>query len=295
MASQDRIGIVTVTYNSASVLPDFLRCVLAQTHDNFLLIAVDNASKDASVEILRSCTDGRLRITANPDNRGVAEGNNQGIVQALEAGCSSVLLLNNDTEFGPTLLAQLLQGLHDHQVEMTCPKMMYFDEPDRIWAAGGKFLPFRGYMSICVGEGEIDRGQYDTPRLVTDVPTCCVLIRKEVFDRIGMMDRRYFVYVDDSDFMYRAMKEGLRLMYLPDARLLHKIGRSTGGKESPFSIHYGTRNRVFFQLKHFGVLFCLFWLLIRQIVWAFALLSGKKNFQWYCAKNRAILSAFRMR
>ncbi len=294
MASHDRMGIVTVTYNSANVLPPFLRSVLAQTHDQFILFAVDNASKDNTLELLRACDDPRLQIIANPDNRGVAAGNNQGIVAALEAGCTSVMLLNNDTEFDPTLFALLDQELERNRAEMVCPKMMFLDDPTRIWSAGGKFLPWMGYLSVCIGEGEIDRGQYDEPRLVNDVPTCCVLIRKEVFDRVGLMDERYFVYLDDSDFMYRAMKVGVKMMYLPQAKLLHKAGGLTGGEESPFAIHYATRNRVFFQIKHFGLIRTLPWLILRQIAWLLKVASGRKTFEWYKCKHAACISGLKV-
>src|SRR5579871_1843491 len=108
------IGIVTVTYNSAGVLSDFLRCMSAQTYSNFKLFAIDNASHDKTVEILNAYDDSRLVIIANPDNRGVAEGNNQGIRGALKAGCSSVLLLNNDTEFDEMLLERLVAGLEKY-------------------------------------------------------------------------------------------------------------------------------------------------------------------------------------
>lgn len=295
MAKGDLIGVVTVTYNSAAVLPDFLRCMGEQTHREFLLFAVDNASKDDTLRILRHCADERVRVIANLDNRGVAAGNNQGIRAALEAGCASVLLINNDTEFDGALIAQLDEGLGAHRVGMTCPKMMYYDEPERIWAAGGAFRPWRGYRNIHFGEDEIDRGQCDRARLVTYVPTCCVLIRKEVFAKIGMMDERYFVYVDDVDFMYRAMKAGVKLMYLPEAKLLHRVGRLTGGEDSPFAIRYGTRNRVFFLLKHFGLVRTLPWLVVCQVVWFAALVSGKKEMDWYKLKNEAFRLGLEMR
>jgi hypothetical protein len=191
MGDEDLIGVVTVTYNSAEVLPDFLRCLFAQTHHNFILFAIDNASKDDTINILHRCTDRRLTVIANPDNCGVAAGNNQGIRAALEAGCDSVLLINNDTEFEATLIANLLEGLAMHRVGMTCPKMMYYDEPQRIWAAGGTFQPWLGYRSVHLGGGEIDRGQYDLTRLVTYTPTCCVLIARPVFHKIGLMDERF--------------------------------------------------------------------------------------------------------
>jgi GT2 family glycosyltransferase len=294
MAEEDLIGVVTVTYNSAEVLRDFLHCLAAQTHRRYVLFAVDNASKDSTMRILRECVDERLRIVANPDNRGVAAGNNQGIRAALEAGCLSVLLINNDTEFGPALIAQLDEGLAANRVEMTCPKMVYYDEPERIWAAGGKFQPWLGYRSIHLGEGEMDRGQHDLVRLVTYVPTCCVLIKKEVFDKVGLMDERYFVYVDDVDFMYRAMKAGVKLMYLPEAKLLHKVGGLSGGEDSPFAIQYGTRNRAFFLLKHFGMAYALPWLLVRQVYYFWRFLVARKGVEWLFLKERSLWQAFEM-
>jgi GT2 family glycosyltransferase len=294
MGSEDRIGIVTVTYNSANVLPDFLRCVFEQTHSNFLLFAVDNASKDASKHILQACVDDQLRVIENTENLGVAAGNNQGIRAALDCDCSAILLLNNDTEFGPDLIAQLSRGLDDHRVDMICPKMMYYDDPGRIWSAGGKFLPWLGYMSKCDGENELDRGQHDYARIITDVPTCCVLIRAEVFRKVGFMDERYFVYVDDSDFMFRAMKAGLKLSYLPSAKLHHKVSSLTGGSDSAFAIHYATRNRIFFQLKHLGFLRTLPWIVVRQLAWIGALLARGKKLDWYRKKNAALISAFEM-
>jgi GT2 family glycosyltransferase len=294
MARENLIGVVTVTYNSAEVLPAFLRCMAAQTQREYILFAVDNASKDETTRILRECNQDRLRIICNSENRGIAEGNNQGIRAALKTGCQSVMLINNDTEFGPTLIAQLDEGLAANRVEMTCPKIVYHDEPERIWAAGGKFQPWLGYRSIHLGEGEIDRGQHNVARLVTYVPTCCVLIKQEVFQKVGLMDERYFVYVDDVDFMYRAMKAGVKLMYLPQAKLQHKVGGLSGGEDSPFAIQYGTRNRAFFLLKHFGVAYALPWMLVRQAYYFWRFLVARKGLEWLWLKERSLWQALEM-
>jgi GT2 family glycosyltransferase len=294
MAERSQIGVVTVTYNSAEVLPDFLRCLSAQTHEEFMLFAVDNASGDGTLGILQGCADPRLRIIANPDNRGVAAGNNQGIRAALSAGCSSVLLINNDTEFESTLMAELEDGLVRHQVEMACPKMMYYGKPDRIWAAGGAFQRWRGYRSVHIGDGDADRGQYDVARLVTYVPTCCVLIKKEVFEKIGMMDERYFVYWDDTDFMYRAMKAGVRLIYLPEAKLLHKVATLTGGPTTPLAMRYGTRNSIYFLLKHFGIILTLPWLALNQVIWCQEIILKRKPKSWFAMKQSAFRESLSM-
>jgi GT2 family glycosyltransferase len=294
MASGSKIGVVTVTYNSASVLTDFLSCLAVQTYQEFTLFAVDNASRDATLSILHNCHDPHIRIISNSENRGVAAANNQGIRAAFEAGCSSVLLINNDTEFGSTMIADLEQGLVRYAVGMTCPKIMYYDHPERIWAAGGKFQRWRGYRSVHLGDGENDLGQYDQARLVSYVPTCCVLIKKEVFDKVGMMDEHYFVYWDDTDFMYRAMKAGIRLMYLPEVKLLHKVGSLTGGATSPFAIHYGTRNSLYFLLKHFGIILTVPWLVLNEIIWCQKLILNRKPKSWFATKQAAVRESFSM-
>lgn len=294
MANPPLIGIVTVTYNSSDVLPAFLDSVRNQSFKNLLLIAVDNASRDDSVAVLRAWTNGPCTVIANAENRGVAAANNQGIQQALSAGCTHILLLNNDVEFAATLVEQLYLGLGEYKAQLSCPKILYFDHPERIWMAGGTFQPWAGYRSMHTGADQLDRGQYDKPKLVKYVPTCCVLIERSVFERVGLMDERYFVYVDDTDFMYRVMRAGLRLIYLPGVRLLHKVGSLTGGETSPFSIRYGTRNRIFFLIKHFGVLATLPWAVVCQFVWALQYLLTKRAPGWYKLKQAAFQEAFRM-
>jgi GT2 family glycosyltransferase len=290
MASSDCIGVVTVTYNSAEVLPEFLCCMAQQTYKNFLLFAVDNASAENSVRLLEEWGDERLRIIPNPTNRGVAGGNNQGIKAALNAGCTSVLLINNDTCFAPTLLEELNNGLFQYDVDMTCPKMLFFDQPDHIWAAGGGFQLWQGSKSFHYGEGEVDHGQFDQPRLISYVPTCCVLIRKAVFERVGLMDERYFVYWDDTDFMFRAKRLGVKLMYLPGIKLFHKVGSLTGGgdNDTPFAVRFGTRNSLLFLLKHYGLVLTLPWMALCQIVWTTKLVLGKKPKVWFQRKQSAL-------
>ncbi len=294
MAKNKLIGVVTVTFNSGGVLPDFLRCMSLQTHSDFILFAVDNASTDNTLGILHNFADNRLHVIANGDNRGFAEGSNQGIRAAMKADCSSVLILNNDTEFDASLLAGLYEGLTSNNVDMTCPKMMYHDHPDRIWSAGGGFQPWAGYRSVHYGEGELDVGRYDKPKFVTFVPGCCVLIRRSVFESNGLFDERYFVYAEDSDFMYRAMRTGHKLLYLPDVRLLHKVSSLTGGEDSLFATHFGTRNRLFFLLKHFGLIRTLPWMALCQLQWLLRSFSKQRGAEWLKIKHAALRESLQM-
>ena len=92
----DKIGLVTITYNSENVLKPFLDCVWSQTYDNFVLYIIDNASSDTSISTLNHEKDSRLRVITNDRNLGVAKANNQGIQKAINEGCQQVLIINND-------------------------------------------------------------------------------------------------------------------------------------------------------------------------------------------------------
>ena len=253
--SPGKIGVVTVLYNSSTVLPDFFKSIEAQDYSNFTIFCVDNASKDNSIAQCRE-RGKYYQIIANGQNEGVARGNNQGILAAIEGGCEYVLLLNNDVKFGSTLFRDLVDGLAENSCQMTTPLMYYFDRPNVIWAAGGKFQPLFGYRCYHLEDETIDDGSPRVAKQVEESPTCAVLFRREVFARVGLMDERYFVYHDDTDFMLRALQRGETLFLLPKAKLWHKVSSLTGSG-SDFSVGLGTRNRAYLLTKFCGKIMAL--------------------------------------
>ncbi len=244
-----KIGVVTVTFNSGQVLEDFLSSLKAQTHSDYRLYAVDNASTDNTRAYLGEHMLPGSALIQNTENVGFAAGTNQGIRRAIGDGCQAVLAVNNDVLFGPDLVEQLVDGLRRHDCAMTAPMMYYHQPPDRIWSAGGTLQPWLGFRSAHRGENETDHGQYAVPCRITFAPLCCVLIRSSVFDQVGLLDERYFTYVEDVDFMYRCLRAGVALWYVPEARLWHKVNSLTG-TASPFSLRFGARNRAYFVAKH---------------------------------------------
>ena len=246
-----KIGLVTVTYNSATVLEEFLASVRALRGVDTVLYAIDNASKDDSVRRLETDPPPGCVVIPNKDNVGVAAGNNQGIHAALNDGATHVLLINNDVRFGPDLVATLLAEMEGCDAGMIVPKIYFADTPKTIWCCGG-FLDWkRGYMPRHYGAKKTDVGQFDIARWVESAPTCCMLIRAEVFAKVGFMDERYFVYGDDTDFVYRARECGFGLRYTPSAVLDHKVSSLTGGQNSEFSIRWSSRARGLFLAKHY--------------------------------------------
>lgn len=285
---QPLIGVVTVTYNSATVIDGFMQSILAQTHLNFILYVVDNASSDATVAKVHSYQDRRVVVIANADNLGVATGNNQGITMSLDAGAMYVLLINNDTEFEPHLLEKLLTGIFEQSCTMVVPKIMYHSDPNIIWCAGGGFAKWRFYLPIHFGENEIDHGQYETPQHIFYAPTCCMLINRYVFEAVGLMDDKFFVYFDDVDFCFRAMRKGEKMAYLPNIQFAHKVSALTEGYKSTFGIRYHFRNRLYFLRKHFPFTIWITWLAWFQLHLLFDLLMGKSTIKDFVAKQQSL-------
>lgn len=284
--NSEKIGIVTVTYNSGKVLDGFLRSLESQTYADFLIYAIDNDSKDDSVSQLKAWQDARLRLIVNDANVGIAEADNQGIRAAIEEGCKYILFLNNDVEFEPDTFAILVEDLNAHHCDFLAPKILYEDRV-HIWSAGGTFKPLKGYFGHHIAEGEVDRGQYQTAAQITNAPGCCILARSEVFAKIGLIDPKYFVYHEDSDLLFRARRAGLTMFYTPRTCIYHKVSSLTGGSDSPFTIRYNARGHVYFMLKNLGLLRCLFFLPALQLHMAMKVIARTITWNEYKIRQRA--------
>ncbi len=252
MPAEQKIGIVTVLYNSDDVLPGFFTSLSAQRGVRYRLYVIDNSATDSGTKISeRMAAEHGIDAVCvfNNANVGVAKGNNQGIELALMDGCSHVLLANNDTEFGPETILDLWKALDGGREVASTPKIYYYEGEKLIWYAGGHI---NGWLmrSPHYGDRETDRSQLDHQTHVNYAPTCFMLLDRAVFDRVGLMDERYFVYSDDTDFVWRMQRQGLRIRFVPQALVLHKVSSSTGGGLSPFSLYYTNRNRIFFIRKN---------------------------------------------
>jgi len=250
----EKIGVVTVLYNSDDVLPDFFLSLSLQTNISYKLYVVDNSPSDSGSILARKFSEQygiETVVIFNNKNVGVATGNNQGIIAALNDHCKYVLLLNNDVVFPANLFSILLVRMHETSVDMVAPKMYYFEPDNKLWFAGGDFDASRLYSASHQFYNEIDVGQANAEKIISYAPTCCLLVKASVFDKIGLMRDEYFVYWDDTDFCFRAMQANLKMLYAPKAHLFHKVSSLTGA-ESPFSTRFMTKNRIYFYRVNFG-------------------------------------------
>ena len=205
-------------------------------------------------EIANLPSDRKLTLIKNEKNYGFAEGNNIGMRYALKAlNPNYVLLLNNDTVVDKEFLGELVKvGEEDEMVGFAGPKIYYYDfngRRDVINFAGGKLSMWKG-QSCHIGYNKIDKGEYDRTREVDYLEGSCFLIKNKVVNHIGMLDVQYFLYWEETDFCARAHKVGYNIVYVPKAKIWHKIAAASGGTSNTLSAYYMTRNRFLFMKNH---------------------------------------------
>jgi len=280
-----KVGLVTVLFNSAPVLPGFFESLHKQNFQNYWLFIIDNSLDDQSYIAAEKCIAQygfkNITLIRNPENVGVASGNNQGIQLSLEMGCDYVLLLNNDIEFKDELLLEKMVALAEKGEEKLIVPKIYFFNSGKIWCAGGKINAWTG-ITRHNGEGQVDRGQFDLAGYTNYAPTCFMLIHRVVFETVGMMDGKYFVYHDDTDFVWRSNLANFKIFYWPKGEIWHKVSSSTGGATSPFTVYYGERNRLYFIGKNLPkinkVVAYFYYFLTRPLKWRFFSKKLRKPF-----------------
>jgi GT2 family glycosyltransferase len=226
------VAVIVLTWNGKDLTLDCLRSLDAVTTAGVRVYLVDNGSTDDTVAAVRRLAHDRVTTIENGANLGFAAGNNAGIRRALADGADFILLLNNDTLVDPAFVDELLAEMRaTPDAGIAAPKIYFADPPDRIWFAGGGVSLWRG-VAWHIGIREVDRGQYDTARDIGYASGCALLARREVFERVGLLDEGYRAYFEDADLCMRARRAGFRARYCPRARVWHRVSASTGGQLS---------------------------------------------------------------
>ena len=244
-----KVVIVILNWNGINDTIECIESVLKIDYPNFDIVVVDNGSSDGSGRMIRDRFD-QIHLIENDSNLGYAEGNNVGIRHALKNGAECVWLLNNDTVVDKNaLIAMIDLAERNREIGILGSKIYYFDQPDTIWFAGAT-IDWRRAVSAHIGRLEKDTGQYETDKEVDRVTGCSMLIRREVFENVGLFDENFFLYDEEVDLCVRARKKGYRNYYVPKSIVYHKISASTGESSAPVYAYYDTRNFLYLIKKH---------------------------------------------
>lgn len=229
------VSIIIVTYNNGQDIKNCLNSILRQTEIPFEIILIDNSSSDTTVQVIQKEFP-KVKLFVNSTNLGYAQANNQGINQSQR---KYILLLNPDTQLTNNALAKMVQFMElNPQYSALAPKLL---NPDGSVQTSLREFPgyeilfweITGLSRIFPHHKRFSRWRmvdfdYNKTAEVDQPMASCLLIRKEVFEKIGQFDEKFPIFFNDVDYSQRMKQAGFKTVYFPDAEVYHHRGASTG-------------------------------------------------------------------
>lgn len=242
------VSIILVNYNGTEETNACIRSLLRIDYDNFNIIVVDNGSTEKFV--LDSDLDAIKRVTVlfSDTNLGFSGGNNLGIKYCINMiNPDYYLLLNNDTEVEPHFLKALMNCASKNAgAAIICGKIYYYSNKNILWYAGGKIDLSSGWTKH-FGSEEEDNGKYDYERDVTFATGCLMLLPKWTIEKCGLLEEKYFLYFEDTDYCCRVQKQGYKIYYCPACVIYHKVNASTKKNGKVFTYYFVRSSLMFIR------------------------------------------------
>ncbi|MDD5347400.1 MAG: glycosyltransferase family 2 protein [Candidatus Omnitrophica bacterium] len=252
------VSVIIVNWNTKDLLRTCLRSVYETTHAADLeVLVVDNASSDGSVCMVEQ-EFSPVKLLKNEYNIGHTAANNQAIKQARSP---YILLVNSDVKMLDGCIDRM-KALMDERPQIAALSARSLDPGGKPQADCRRFpkLATALFDDTCLGWWFPDNGviaryryrdwQHNDFRRVEQPPLTCFMVRKEVFDRIGLFDERFFLYFNDPDFCYRMQCAGLAVFYTPEAQVVHFGGASI--RQYGRAALSWQQGRLLYYRKHFG-------------------------------------------
>jgi hypothetical protein len=269
------LSVIIVSYNTR----ERLRACLATLEQSVGVpemetFVVDNASTDGSAAMVQAGFP-RVKLIRSPRNGGYAYANNLALHQS---SGRSVLLLNPDTELGPTALSEMLAYLHAHpEAAAVGPKLVRADGSLDLACRRSFPTPEIAFYRICglsrLFPGSRRFGRYNLTYLDPDVETevdaltgAFMLLRREAIEQVGLLDEQFFMYGEDLDWAYRLKEHGWQIRYNPTVTVLHHKGESSRQSAAHATVAFYRAMHLFYA-KHYRARtgFILDWLILGAI------------------------------
>ena len=248
---------ILINYN---VCKDTILCIdsIKKAKKPPRIYVTDNASSNDSVAKIRT-KHPDIDLIESDTNLGFSGGNNLGIKKALDDGAEVIHILNNDTLVHKDAFVEGYKFVHKKD-RIAGAKIYYAkgfeyhkkqkNKGNILWYAGGH-MDWSMAIAKHYGVDEEDKGQHDKRRSVDFITGCYMAVPKSVFEKIGLLDDKYFLYLEDADFVLQAIKVGFEAIYNPKIIIYHR-NSSTTVAGSPLVDYYMTRNRFLISLRYGG-------------------------------------------
>ncbi|AFS83511.1 glycosyltransferase family 2 protein [Candidatus Nitrosopumilus sediminis] len=269
------VSIIIVNWNAKNYLKGCIDSLLSQSFTDQEIILVDNASSDDSVDFVKKNYP-QVKIIQNTENVGFAEGNNIGIKNS---SGKIVALFNPDAVAEKDWLHILVNVVQDKpNIAAVTGKMYYLGDKY------GKDAVFCTWSKIDHLSANPTNFHDDEPVSKVDyLSGAAMLVRRDVLDKIGLMDKDYFLYFEETDLCARMIRAGYDLMYIPSAIVWHAVSPLSNSENK---VYYMERSRIRFALKNFDSLYAISFLFIFLGETFFIIFRDIKNRNFSRTKTR---------
>jgi len=250
-----RVCITILGYNNIHDTLDCLESISQLEGGQFPVLFIDNGSEDNSSDIVKKHFPS-VNVLRLSSNLGFSGGTNEGLGWVCGQGYEFCLILNNDVILDQAMVNEMLSVADNHEscavvmprIIFIPPKVKTRGSRKNIWSDGGYYRKLPPTIKLKDNRRNIN---FEVPRTIEFAPGCALLIRCEVFEKVGSFDERFFLFYEDWDFSMRVRKAGLSIWCAPKALLYHKVSQSTMRNPYLYWENMGASMSLFF-LKHFN-------------------------------------------
>lgn len=252
------VSIIMPNFNGGDFVIKAIESILNLDYpdDRFELVIIDNGSSDNSrQDIKREFTSrfnsNKLRLIGLDSNVGAPAALNTGINNA-NKDYDYILKLDNDIILERNSLIELVRcGESSSLIGMIGGKVFYFSDKRRLHLIGSRLSPFYG-GALGIGKYKLDNNQYNKNLELDGVNGCMMLVKRELIDRVGLMDEKYFLYFDDIDWGLRAMRSGFKSVYCHNAVAYHNTSLPHKRFQNKNWLYYAIYNSFYFMKKNYS-------------------------------------------
>lgn len=247
-----KVDVLILHMNGEQIIKNCLESLKKIDYNNYQIHLLLNSTTDKSESIAKKY---KVKIYKSKDNIGFAEGNNFLIKKTTGKYC---VMLNNDTEVDKNWLKEMVKCSEKHNADIIQPKILALRDKKMFEYAGGAggyvdkyIIPFcRGRI---FNNLEKDIGQYDHEARLFWACGSCMMIRRDLINKIGSLDKNMFMYSEELDFCWRTNLSGGKIIFCPKSKVYHlgsyTIKKEKMNRQKEFLIH---RNHFYTFLKNYS-------------------------------------------
>lgn len=279
-----KIAVLILGYNDEKNLKEALDSALDQTYKNYQVIYIDNASTDASLSSVRENYP-QLETIAYEKNLGYAGAYAKVLKETFEKDYDGAVLLNSDVIVDKNWLEELVTSAYrDEKIAIAQPKIFLANENKHLANTFGNHINYLGF-GFCGHYKKQDDENFNCDQEIISASGASLLVKKQVYEKIGGLDEKFFAYLEDQDLSWRALMQGYKIVLAAKSVMWHKYVFQKNARNS-WKFFTLERNRLYFLFKNYSAK-TLFLLAPMFLVMEIGILADSLSKGYFLDKIRA--------